>query len=992
MKITNILCGLACATLLAVSPGAAAQSVTLTGVSHSGSQGMVNGRISLSGKSVKSVKTYVYNMASGGSYVTADAAYTLDGDNISAPVAFADGDYAYRLEVTFSDNTKVVSPCIDPERTYAFMWLSDYQWQSGSADGDAGGCAPRYDRCTEDVCNRNVFGGITYVKQASTHANGHIQWAFPADHIFTRFVCRYGMEDDGGSYADAVYRFSANGSVVKEQRVYGRTNGSRGSNPWIYDLDMPMTGVTTLRWDAIGGANIWSDHCHLLMPRLYLDLREQAQVTFATPGGSLPGGTDRVTLSATSSSGAPVSYSVVEGASLARIEDGNILVANRGARGTVTVKASCPATDAFLQGSATLSFDLNLDLWASYLGARATTDGRTAFFSVNSRVWTLSELVCELYDNELSLNKVGEVDLLPAYASNGRDAEGFVSVALPDAAWGLCRIRYKVEGDEQPSYSPFSDGQRDIAYASDMLYVLQRGAPESVKADATVSGCNGGRLRVRDQEYGKGLSVTNNFHVDLGQLNFSHDFVRFRAEFGEQYGSARSISTGSGQYYMPLIVEECGDNVWIREVNYSYDAVNPNQRMNIDFTIEPGRYVNFRADGSSSVNGREYTIGAARYYTADYASVRRPQTIEWVESKDFKAYKPFMVELDAVASSGAPVYYHVVSGGEYASVSDGRLVFHTIPATNCTVVVEAVQAGSRDFSAAAPRRCSFNVLRAVTVAADEVCRLQSGNSVEEVVIYGNNRSVGQLTVEGGMLRVKKLVLKYTFIPGEWNYLAFPSDINLDRVADFAAKGYTLGAPEGSPSLTVARYNTLMGASNNTGEAWVTLKRPYLEAGRGYVMRLGTEAGTDPVEITFEIDNVRLDMETSLRPLRVDLDLSAVVPGETTRVYLKGENVKTNTLQVDVTYNPADHSAMPLNHRAALRDMRLTTDEAFTAMRLTLPTRDVARVGIFCGDRLVKAVKYVAPGVIDISSLAPGEYTVVVSYGPATASRTFTVSR
>lgn len=157
MKLNHIISGLACATLLTVSQGAAAQSVSLTSVSHQGSQGTVNGQIDLGGKTVKSVKTYVFNMAAGGSFVSADAAFTLSGTSISAPVSYADGDYAYRLEVTFTDNSKVVSPCIDPDRSYAFMWLSDYQWQSGAADGAAGGCAPRYDSCTEDVCNNNVF-------------------------------------------------------------------------------------------------------------------------------------------------------------------------------------------------------------------------------------------------------------------------------------------------------------------------------------------------------------------------------------------------------------------------------------------------------------------------------------------------------------------------------------------------------------------------------------------------------------------------------------------------------------------------------------------------------------------------------------------------------------------------------------------------------------------------------------------------------------------
>lgn len=728
MKLNHIICGLTLATLAGVSQGAAAQSLNLTGVSHQGSRGTVNGKIDLAGKSVRSVKTYVYNMAAGGSFTAADAAYTLEGNVISAPVQFAEGDYAYRLEVTFTDNSKVVSPCIDPERTYAFMWISDYSWQSASVDPNSGACQPRYDHCTENVCGRDVFDGITYAKQASIHANGHMQWAFPSDHLFTRFVCKYGMEDGGGSYADAVYRFSTNGTKVKEQRVFGKTNGGRGGNPWVYDLELPMQGVTTLRWDAVGGANIWSDHCHLLMPRLYLDMRPYAEITWTSPA-TFPAGSNRMTLSTVNTAGAPVTYTVVEGANLATIVNGNELVANRNAKGRIVVKASCPATETHLQGSSTIAIDVDFSLWSNFLGTQTLADGsRTAFFSVSSSIWQFSELVCELYDNELSLNKVGEFDMLAAYAAaDAGQPERLLSVPMPEGDWKLCRLRYRIEGDEAPCHTMYSDGVRDIAYASDMVYVLQRNGAETVRTDAPVSGCNNNRLRIVNQEYSKGFSVTNDFNIDLGQLNFSRDFVRFRCEFGEQSQSPNSMSLGAGQYYMPLIVEEWPN--WIRHINYSYDAVNPNQRMNIDFTIQPGHYVNFRADGSRTVMGREYCIGAARFYTADYAAKREPQSLEWVESKSFKAFKPFSVPLDAVSSSGCTIFYHIVSGAEFASVENGQLVFHTIPEQNCQVVVEAVQAGSHYYKKAESRRCTFSLLRAIVVEADEVKQLVQGDAV-----------------------------------------------------------------------------------------------------------------------------------------------------------------------------------------------------------------------------------------------------------------------
>ena len=54
---------------------------------------------------------------------------------------------------------------------------------------------------------------------------------------------------------------------------------------------------------------------------------------------------------------------------------------------------------------------------------------------------------------------------------------------------------------------------------------------------------------------------------------------------------------------------------------------------------------------------------------------------------------------------------------------------------------------------------------------------------------------------------------------------------------------------------------------------------------------------DPVEVTFTMDNVSLDFESSIRPLNLTLDLSKVEPGTRQDVYIKPVNVKGNTLKV-----------------------------------------------------------------------------------------------
>ena len=47
--------------------------------------------------------------------------------------------------------------------------------------------------------------------------------------------------------------------------------------------------------------------------------------------------------------------------------------------------------------------------------------------------------------------------------------------------------------------------------------------------------------------------------------------------------------------------------------------------------------------------------------------------------------------------------------------------------------------------------------------------------------------------------------------------------------------------------------------------------------KGYIMGINNALGMDPVEVTFTMDNVSLDFESSIRPLNLTLDLSKVEP-------------------------------------------------------------------------------------------------------------------
>ncbi len=69
-------------------------------------------------------------------------------------------------------------------------------------------------------------------------------------------------------------------------------------------------------------------------------------------------------------------------------------------------------------------------------------------------------------------------------------------------------------------------------------------------------------------------------------------------------------------------------------------------------------------------------------------------------------------------------------------------------------------------------------------------------------------------------------------------------------------------------------------------------------------------------------------------------------------------------------------------------MRVTYTPRHSGIRLTLPDQSPARVGIFDekGEKLLKAVNYVAPMMIDLTDLPRGKYVMAVIYGPASATR------
>lgn len=381
-------------------------------------------------------------------------------------------------------------------------------------------------------------------------------------------------------------------------------------------------------------------------------------------------------------------------------------------------------------------------------------------------------------------------------------------------------------------------------------------------------------------------------------------------------------------------------------------------------------------------------VGAPRFYYP--ATVKKPQALTWTSEVEINECRPTMIPLDAEAESGLEVIYRLTEGDEYARIEDGnKLNVFKIPSDSCRVAVMAYQPGDETWAASEVYSCVFKVANHVIVAKDERMELEGPLNVKVMTVHADNLSAGQVMVKSGLVSVEKMELKYTFRPGEWTYIAFPSDMNLDDVSDLNDKGYYFNnTREGVGGYYISGYDTRRRSDSDDDSPWETLMTPDVKGLKGYIMCVDGALGDDPVEITFTMNNLELDLSSTMRPLHLTLDMSYSDPGSEQAVYVKPTNVKGNTLKVNVKFRPSDESSLPVNHARALKAMRVTYTPRHTGIRLTLPDQTPARVGIFDekGEKLLKAVNYVAPMMIDLSDLSKGKYVVAVVYGPASAVR------
>lgn len=361
------------------------------------------------------------------------------------------------------------------------------------------------------------------------------------------------------------------------------------------------------------------------------------------------------------------------------------------------------------------------------------------------------------------------------------------------------------------------------------------------------------------------------------------------------------------------------------------------------------------------------------------------QTIDWMTEMNLDENRPFKYTLTAKASSGLPIQYRLVHGTEYASLNGSVLDVTKIPLDDY-IEVEAFQPGNEQFKPSDIYRCRFTVSGKKVVDSKEVYVLHENEEISEIIVKGDKESVGQLSVENGSASVGKLVLQYTFLPGEWNFISFPSNADLSKITNLEELGYAYNT--GNKAFYVLEYNTKKRAESPDKTAWTRLSKPAVLANKGYIMgvsRSDDNPNNDPVTVTFTFDNVTLDLNKEQNGmLGVNMNFYEVEPGSEVPVYIKpADGVKGNILKFDVKFEPKTRNDLAMNYQYELEQSRITFNPNRSGIRITLPTSETAKVLIFDKkERLVKAVRYESPFLIDIQDLKKGEYQVLIQYGNA----------
>ena len=980
------------AALLLSIAVADAQSLKILDMVHGTTEANIKAEIiGAEGKSVTKVVARTFYMPTGSS--TVSESYRLIGDRyIVGILDYHEGaDYFYRLEVSFDDGTEIMTDCYNADYTEGAVWLSDLPITSKSSSDLAVGIDQAVTGVPIQIHPTSTFAkgiSIFYPGEVTYNVSCKNEHGVPFTHSkFTLGLQAY-LPDGSTSTGSARLIYKMNGAETGSKgNMFAYSNTSRGKNTYYFDQTQAnANGINSVGFQVTTyNSTVKDDNaCNLAACRLYYSVPAQSTqpqtITFDNPGGAIHENSPEVLVGAYATGLTPIYYSIVQGADLASFEN-NVLRPHYGKKGTIVIEAFTPGDDNYAPASATQTYTFNFAPTVQYLFTHQNLEDQaqqSVFLYVDTQDTQLETLSLDIYDDARSFLLVQTIDILGSGLEKYATSIPHV-YAIPfnsaSALMAVHQLKYKFAGEEEV-VGRLTEGDETFIYMSDIPGIVTW-SNYTIYKDIAFN--NNGRLANERYSYSKGYGVHasngNNLSTLETPTSFSLEpFYRFAVDVSGQknnYGNmvAFQLFNGTTTAYL------------------NTGNVDPRNVYEWDFVLQStgtGKTLKVAVGNAGDGYGQDVTcIGAPRfYYIIDNML---SQTISWDTEQYINNYHAFTVPLTATSSSGLPVVYRVAKGTEYAKIVDGStLSIVDLPDENADIVVEAVQPGDKVYAHSDAVYCTFKLSRSVILQPDDRMTIDGGSTLNELIVYANPESSGQIEVASGVVNIEHLLLKYTFTPGEWAFISFPSNFNLSDISNLSAKGYTYATEEGtSKTFLLREYDSRTRSENRNESAWVSPDAPNVVGSKGYIMKIEDDAN-EPVEITFEMDNVALDFENTSRDLFLSLDLTETEPESRHTVYLRPSNVKGNTLRVDVRFTPIDSSLLPVNHAKALEAMRVTHTPVRGAIRLTLPEQSPARVAIFdkSGKHLLKAVNYISPMKINISDLKPGTYRMVVLYGNA----------
>ncbi len=983
----------ALSVFLAGPADADAQKIKVLSISHGNQAASMKAEIINAGnKQIQSVVARTFHMPTG--YSTTVSDYKLfDNRYIVASLDYKPGDYFYSLEATFNDGTVVKTDCYNESFTEGAVWLSDLP----ITRRDPSGCQVGVDICLNGQPlqlhpNSYYYKGISLKSTSEIMFNTLLLNDHNVKFTYTKFS--FGLQayaaDGSDSQANCRIIFKVNNAETGSRATMKPySHPTRGGSTYYFDQTQANNnGINTvgLRIQS-GGTNVPAtdnDFAVLGACRLYYNVpastKEAQTITFDNPGGYIFEDNPEVQIGAYASGQTKVLYSIIQGSDIATLDENNVLHAMPNKRGEVVVEAFTLGDDTYAPASATVTYKFNFGPAVEYAYCHKHTENpreQTLYLHVDPRDKPLEKCHIEVFDNAKSLTQIATYDLttanLPTYATPQPHLYAF-TFNNETAGDIVHRITYKFSGEDEVA-TPYCEGTESFEYMSDNPDVVVRSGWGNGTTNVNFDG--NGRIANTKYSYTKGYGIHSVGYVETPASFSLAPFYRFAVDVSGQpvnrNRSARlAFQLHNGSSTAAL---NTGNVSWQNVYEWNYTLQNTANGKTLKIVAGNG------GDGNQN---DVVAIGAPRFYYRTKV-LRAPQTITWQNEQVVNDYKSFTLPLEASTSSNLPVFYRIISGMEFAKLIDNgtTLSVEQMP-DSALVVVEAFQPGNKEYLPSEVTTCTYRLRKSVIIDKETRTELVGGHDVDELIIYADANSCGQVAIKDGVVNVRNLKLKYTFTPGQWVHIAFPSDLNLANISNLTEKGFRYSTEEGTPGTYVIReYDTQKNALNPEETPWVSLPSPVVKGMKGYIMKLESE-DTAPVEITFSINNTHIAFDSKMCDMVLNVNMRNCEPETRHSVYIRPVNVKGNTLRVDLRYVPADPSELPLNHAKALEAMRVTRTPVRGAIRLTLPEQTPARVAIFDkkGKKLLKAVKYISPMKIDISDLKPDTYRMVVVYGPA----------